>query len=150
MSVELVGFSTFEGRLSGVVKKMRETAQNRGKRVGVGILKWADEELKLIAAVNEFGSSDGHTPSRPAFRLATRDRALREFTRARMLEYWRSNITLEAALRAIGEQGVKTVQRYIGSGIPPPNAPSTVQRKGHGRTLIDTGRYQRSIAWDFA
>ncbi len=149
MSVELVGFSAFEGKLSAVVKQMRETKNNAGKRVAVGILKRADEDLKMIAAVNEFGSHDGHIPSRPAFRMALRDRTLREYVRAQMVEYYRSNQTLDTALRSIGKRMKETVQRYIGSGIPPPNAPSTIKKKGHGRTLIDTGRYQRSIDWDF-
>lgn len=146
MSVDLVGFSTFDGRLSGVVKKMR---QSGNRRVAVGILKTADDDLKLIAAVNEFGSSDGRIPSRPAFRMAVRDSRLRLFTREQMTQYWRSNITLPQALTAIGDFGVKMVQTYIGSNIQPPNATSTIKRKGSARTLIDTGRYQRSIAWYF-
>jgi len=33
----------------------------------------------------------------------------------------------------------------IDSGVPPPNAPSTVKRKGHDHTLIDTGEFKNSI-----
>lgn len=33
----------------------------------------------------------------------------------------------------------------IDSGVPPPNAPSTVKKKGHDHTLIDTGEYKNSI-----
>lgn len=33
----------------------------------------------------------------------------------------------------------------IDSGVPPPNAPSTVKRKGHDHTLIDTGEYKNNI-----
>lgn len=33
----------------------------------------------------------------------------------------------------------------IDSSMPPPNAPSTIRQKGHGRTLIDSGRLKKSI-----
>jgi hypothetical protein len=33
----------------------------------------------------------------------------------------------------------------IDSGMPPPNAPSTVKRKGHGRTLIDSGKMRSDL-----
>lgn len=148
MSVELLGFTSFEGRLSELVRRTRETARNAGKRVIIGLPKTVDPDVKLYAAVNEYGSADGHTPSRPALRLALRDTKLRDFARLQWREYFKSNVTLEQALRAIGERGAETARRYILSGVPPANAPATVKKKGHGRTLIDSGRYLRSITWD--
>lgn len=39
----------------------------------------------------------------------------------------------------------KALEDRIDSNVPPPNAPSTVKKKGHGHTLIDTGEYRNSI-----
>jgi hypothetical protein len=34
-----------------------------------------------------------------------------------------------------------------GAGVPPPNAPSTVAKKGSSRPLVDTGRLVNAITW---
>ncbi len=37
------------------------------------------------------------------------------------------------------------IEERIDSGVPPPNAPSTIMRKGHDLTLRDTWAYRESI-----
>lgn len=39
----------------------------------------------------------------------------------------------------------KAIEDRIDSGVPPPNAPSTIKRKGHGLTLRDTWSYRNNI-----
>jgi hypothetical protein len=38
----------------------------------------------------------------------------------------------------------------IDEGVPPPNAPSTIARKGHGRTLIDTELMKNEIDYEIS
>jgi len=39
----------------------------------------------------------------------------------------------------------QAIEKKIDSGVPPPNAPSTIRRKGHGLTLRDTWSYRNNI-----
>jgi len=48
-------------------------------------------------------------------------------------------------LRAIGEKFKTAIEARIDSGVPPPNAPATIMKKGHGLTLRDTWAYRESI-----
>ncbi len=55
-----------------------------------------------------------------------------------------------SALRAagiLGEVASSDVKEKIASGVPPPNAPSTIARKGSATTLIDLGLMRQSVTW---
>ena len=56
-------------------------------------------------------------------------------------------ITGHAALEAIGGYVVTHVQAYMVDLKTPPNAPSTIRRKGSSNPLIDTGQLKDSITW---
>lgn len=55
--------------------------------------------------------------------------------------------TTEEALNRIGKKVVGGIQKGILQGVPPPNAPLTVKRKGHGHMLIETGKFIQAIAY---
>ena len=42
---------------------------------------------------------------------------------------------------------VMSIQRTIASGGFVPNAPGTIAKKGHSKTLIDTGEMYGAIDW---
>ena len=48
-------------------------------------------------------------------------------------------------LDAVGQKYKKAIEDRIDSGVPPPNAPSTIMKKGHDLTLRDTWAYRESI-----
>jgi len=54
-------------------------------------------------------------------------------------------VTLEQGAGIVGEVAVGDAKQAIADGIPPPNAPSTIERKGSSRTLIDTGQMRSAI-----
>lgn len=103
-------------------------------------------DLAAIAEVNEFGSSDGHVPER-SFLRSTIDQhrvqygLLLEQAVERMID----GAAPEVAYGRVGLAAVADVQRTIRSRVPPPNAPSTIKRKGSDVPLIDTGRLIQSI-----
>lgn len=52
---------------------------------------------------------------------------------------------LRVALDRFGLWAVGEIQQRIADGIPPPNAQSTVDRKGSSTPLIETGQLRASI-----
>lgn len=54
----------------------------------------------------------------------------------------------DAALRLAGEAAATDIKRTIGTYSDPPNAPSTIAKKGHDQPLRDTKQYMNSIAFD--
>lgn len=56
-------------------------------------------------------------------------------------------IGLPEALGILGEKVVSDMRTRIERGIPPPNAASTIARKGSSKPLIDTGQLKNSITY---
>lgn len=55
--------------------------------------------------------------------------------------------TEEQALNLLGARASSDMQKRIARGIPPPNAETTIARKGSDKPLIDTGQLRQSITW---
>jgi phage gpG-like protein len=98
------------------------------------------------AAINEFGSDDGHVPER-SFLRSTLDEHQAKY--AQMLEGKVDQALegkhLKVGLREVGHEVVRDVRAKIESGVGPANAPSTIAKKGHGATLQDSGLLSDSI-----
>lgn len=55
----------------------------------------------------------------------------------------------ENALNIVGEVGLAEYRKTFRSDVPPPNAPSTIKKKGEGKnTLFDTSELFRSLGFD--
>jgi hypothetical protein len=65
--------------------------------------------------------------------------------RTAMEKIFDGKATPREVLTGIGERLQKLVRAKIKSNVPPPNAPSTIKRKGSARTLIDTKLLLESI-----
>ena len=133
-----------------VERYFRDLAQRvrRGGTLEVGFMSGATypdgTPVPLVAALNEFGTS--RVPPRPFFRsmIAQKSSGWGPAA-ARLLA--QNNYDVRTTLTLVGE-GIKgQLQQSIASNTPPPNAPSTVARKGHGRTLIDTGQMLNSVTY---
>jgi hypothetical protein len=138
----LSGGDKLEARLAEIAAKL-----GSGAEVEVGFMSDATYQdgtsvalngtsVALVAALNEFGTSKA--PPRPFFRNAI----------AANSDKWPVNVAtaLKAngydpakALDLVGQEIQEEIQDSIRSNTPPPNAPSTVARKGRDKTLIDTG-----------
>ena len=55
--------------------------------------------------------------------------------------------TLPQLLNTLGAKAAADVKNTIRQGIPPPNSPETIRRKGSSRPLIDTGQLINAITW---
>lgn len=122
-----------------------------GLEVVVGIPKEAGSQereggttLAEIAATHEFGA--GNIPQR-SFLRATFD--IHEKKYASILEKATAKVLKNAnpkqALFVLGETARRDVVTRINEGIPPPNAPLTIARKGSSLPLVDTGMLRNSI-----
>ena len=136
-------------RGGGKFKRMLEQMAERGDlgaRVQVGIIEQATykdgQSVAQVAAWNEFGTT--HIPSRPFFRQTiAQNKSQWGKQAASVLKAHHYDVPL--ALGAVGEivkgQLVDTIQNFN----QPPNATSTIAKKGFDKPLVDTGTLWRSI-----
>lgn len=133
-----------------VERYFRNLAQKvrRGGTLEVGFMAGATypdgTSVALVAALNEFGTS--RAPPRPFFRnmIAAKSSGWGPAAGKLLVS---NNYDVRTTLTLVGE-GIKgQLQQSIASNTPPPNAPSTVARKGHSRTLIDTGQMLNSVTY---
>lgn len=104
-------------------------------------------DLVVIAASNEFGTKDGHIPSRPFLRQTFEEN--RREIEDRKARIWQAILlgraTMRTGLGLLGAWYQGKVQQQIVKLSEPPNAPSTIARKGSSNPLVDTGRLRQSI-----
>ena len=136
-----------------VFADLRKRLATLGKaRILVGVLGDAasrahpnghGQTVGQIAAANHYGTSTA--PARPFLTQTarTRDADIRRVVgKALKLE------DPAAAADLIGAYVVGLVQETISDGVPPPNAPETIARKGSSTPLIDTGILRQSISYE--
>lgn len=106
--------------------------------------------LALVAAVNEFGSQDGHVPERSFLRstIDSRQDDLRQVQRRVLSEVVGGRQSVRGALSILGMWVQAAVQRTITKHPPPPNAPATIAKKGSSGTLIDSGQLRQGISYE--
>jgi hypothetical protein len=139
-----------------IIRNLKQLGRLNAPAVFVGVRSGAGESadgtpLVLIAAVNEFGSSDGHVPERSFLRSTVdENRAaymkLLERAAGRAVDKGRSAMRRE--LELVGAKVASDVQRKIVALKDPPNAPSTIAAKGSSSPLVDTGRLRQSIDFE--
>lgn len=99
--------------------------------------------IAQIAVWNEFGTV--HIPPRPAMRQSAAKiskevgKELKPFLKGKDFK-----VPLQAA-DAVGQYMVRVIKQTIEDFDSPPNASSTVRRKGFNNPLIETRRYKRAI-----
>ena len=106
-----------------------------------------------VAALNEFGTME--IDERPFMRITTEER--QEAWQAMLVPVMREVVDAgirspaaagAAAARGLGRIGLQMeadIKATIDGGVPPPNADSTIERKGSSGTLINTGQMKQSI-----
>lgn len=140
------------------------SAKKGGTKVFVGFLRSSGEykprsggerqgqpvTVAQIAAIHEFGAPGAGIPERSFMRGAIDQNgpALEKFMRRLTLEILLGKSTRKRAFGILGEFVKNLMKRTIQRGVPPPNAPETIRRKGSSKPLIDTGQMINSIDWE--
>lgn len=101
-----------------------------------------------IAMVNEFGTSK--IPERSFFRstLNEQKKKLKAKIKGAAARVASGKQDKKQALGLIAEWLVLQFKNKIQENVPPPNAESTIARKGSSHTLIDTGQMRDSLDWE--
>ena len=101
-----------------------------------------------IAAANEYGRGD--VPERSFMRSAMDEHGgeLKKFIKKLTTKILDGKMSKTQALGLVGERVKTWFQSKIDENIPPPNAASTIARKGSDHTLVDTGQMRGSVEWE--
>jgi len=106
--------------------------------------------MAALARVHEFGAPDRNIPERSFIRSAMNEHG-KEFERL-IKKIARSmvsgKINKKQGLGILAQKAIDWIKAKIDSIVPPPNAPSTVRRKGSDVTLVDTGQLRNSLDWE--
>lgn len=131
------------------IKREMTKASGSGVKVGVQAdvkpRKDPTEDMLEIAVINEFGS--GRVPER-SFIRASFDKygpSLDSYKTRLMAQVIAGKLPMKKALGWLGKLHQGQIQGFIEALKTPPNAPSTIARKGADNPLIDTGQLRRSI-----
>lgn len=113
--------------------------KGKGKRAGA--------DLVDIALYNELGTDT--IPSRP-FLAQTVDQqgeAIKQASAKLVVQVVEGKMKGKQALKNIGVLVKGAVQHQMVEGEFVPNAPSTIQRKGSDKPLIDTGQMRQGVSY---
>lgn len=113
--------------------------------VDVGVL---DPSVAVYAAVHEFGSSDGHAPARRWLTKGIEDNgmAVQAAMAATARAILDGRITKAKAVDNLGADVADIVRAHVNSAnFPPALKVETVRRKGHAKTMVDSGKMKDSI-----
>lgn len=135
-------------------KLTRISNQPQQVKVGVpsGAMNYPDgTDLVMVAAVNEFGSIDGHIPERSYLRSTVVEKAdtFRGFWRRKNAKgILTGEVTADHVLDLLGQLAQAEVQRKIVSITEPPNSQATIEEKGSSNPLVDEGLLRQSIRYE--
>ncbi len=123
-----------------------QAAQAHKERQEDGAVAPGPQSVGEIAAAHEFGLG---VPERSWLRgwfdahQAEIREDLAKVTRGVLL----GRFTREQGLEILGVKYVGQIQARMATSIPPPNAPSTIARKGSSVTLIDTNQMRSAVTY---
>ena len=162
---------TTGGKFNRIPDLVRELQYLASHQVEIGIFADASRDgavpMLVIAAANEFGAKipkrqarfedldDGNPekwiiiPERSYLRAWFDENVdVLQATMERLIgQVVEGKISGRAALETIGGYVVTHVQAYMVDLKTPPNAPSTIARKGSSNPLIHTGQLKDAITW---
>lgn len=142
-----------ESGADAVIKKLRlqqrRLRQLNANEVSVGAIKevpeHTQEELQQIVRYNEFGTAK--IPARSFLRgslYRNSKHGWRFVSREAVKGVLNGSLTGNKAYKIVGDRMVEDVKHQIDI-VGPPNAPSTIRKKGRNQPLVDTGGLYRSI-----
>lgn len=144
MAVKVKDKMTAEGRkFQKVLKELSQLEVRIGFQKGKAFEEDGTDVCD-VAAWNELGTV--RSPSRPFLRKSVDENEAKinsflQSTKAKLL----NGASAEQILKEIGIFQKDLIQEKITEGSYVPNAPSTIERKGSSKPLIDTGRMRQSV-----
>lgn len=139
--------------------ELQRVVEDLGKyRVEIGIFGEDDgvgESYVMIANVHEFGvviskaSGNIVIPERSFMRSTfdEREKDWAKFMEGRLRKVLNLEMTVEQMYEQVGAKAASDIQKTIRTLSDPPNAESTIEKKGSSNPLIDTGDMRRRVTW---
>lgn len=137
------------------IRKKIDTTKYKEGICRVGFFENAKYEggksIAMVARANEFGvprDSGERIPPRPFMRPAIHENRAKlvDFLRSRYMKALKDNENTMNVLERFGLMVQGLIQAQIIMTNEPPNAPSTVKRKGFNKPLVDTGIMLASVS----
>ena len=135
----------------GFSKIIKEIASWKNTKVKIGLFKEEGkndgEYIADYAYANEFG--EGNVPSRPFIRN-TFDENQSDWSdslQENLGKVIEGKIDSNNIFSLLGERAVDDVKKTISNNLPPPNAESTIKKKGSSKTLIDSGAMRNAVSY---
>lgn len=121
-------------------------SQTKNQRKGTRRKK-GNQSMPEIAAQNEYGTKT--IPARPFMSTAVdMNRAvINDYIEKQYKAILDGRATTDKALGLIGQLMTGLIQKRIRQIVYPPNAPSTIARKGSSKPLIDFGQMIQSVRY---
>ncbi|MGR6617640.1 hypothetical protein ACU6QK_15580 [Pseudomonas rhodesiae] len=148
-TISMVGTQQVEEALKQLAKRLEGQT-----RVLVGVPEGAGSyedglTIATIAAVNNFGSADGKIPAREFLQPAINKGAPQYQRLAEIMipKVLAGSMAMTTLLEQMGNLAEGHVKQEITDLDTPPNAQSTIDRKGSSSPLIDTGALRQSIRY---
>lgn len=96
----------------------------------------------------EFGTPT--QPERPIFRNGVKKNVgeLQRLGKVNLLLISQGQMTIDRALGLMGSLAAGRIKQEFGSSDLPPNAQSTIDRKGSSKPGIDTAQTKNSVTWE--
>jgi hypothetical protein len=96
----------------------------------------------------EFGTKTA--PERPIFRNGIRKNVgeLQRLGKVNLLLIAQGQVTISHALGLMGAFAAGKIKQEFGASDLPPNAPSTIERKGSSKPGIDTAQTKNAVTWE--
>lgn len=161
MSVKISGGNKIAERVAKLKRKFRDTptvlvgvpksAGNAKERYvksdGEVVEKDSDLHTAVVMAALEFGTKT--QPERAPLRLGIENAIpnVKKLYNVKMPDVISGNLDIESVQRLVGELCVGSVVEFMSSSPPPPNAPSTIKRKGSSTATINSGHTRQSITY---
>lgn len=131
------------------IKRELRKANRKVVKVGVQEAETRTDgvAMTVVAAANEFGTD--RIPERSFIRSSfdeqlPKNRQLKQSLYSKILA---GTLTTEHALGLLGQHNQSAIRQKIIDVREPPNAPSTVARKGSSNPLVDTGQLGNAIRY---
>lgn len=143
-NVKLIDFQLAQAELNRELKKFRG---NQFVTVGIhqdaGMVEDGSMTQAQNGALQNYGNDK--IPARP-WLIPGVESATRDIVEV-IANSLKDGMTPDQTLNQIGAIATGATQQYITDLKTPPNAPSTIEKKGSSNPLIDTGSMRSSVTW---
>lgn len=136
----------------GYASVLKELKATEGVHITVGVHgdqkpRSGGTPMTLVAAANEFGTTDGRVPERSFIRATVDSRRndIAEVMQKQMKLLEDGKRSAKDVAEIVGLWTANAIKKYMTDLQEPPNAPSTVARKGSSNPLIDTGQLRSAV-----